>query len=142
MVIVRNVGPKGDPGMLLLQRFLWQLAAKGKSDKIAFMTDGRFSGTNKGCAVAHISPEAATGGPLGLVEDGDIIEIDIPNRTIKLAVSDDELAQRRTAMDAKGSDAWKPLNRERVVSQALKAYAALTTSASRGAVRDISQLEK
>ena len=93
-------------------------------------------------SIGHASPEAAEGGAIGLVEEGDTIEIDIPNRTIRLAVSDQELAQRRSAMDARGSDAWKPLARERVVSKALKAYAAMTTSASRGAVRDISQLEK
>jgi dihydroxy-acid dehydratase len=95
VVIVRGIGPAGDPGMRLLQRFLWMSAAKGMMDKIAFLTDGRFSGTNKGCAVAHISPEAATGGPLALVEDGDLIEIDIPNARLDLLVDEEVLTQRR-----------------------------------------------
>ena len=95
VVIVRGMGPAGDPGMRLLQRFLWLSAAKGMMDKIAFLTDGRFSGTNKGCAVAHISPESATGGPLALVEDGDMIEIDIPNARLDLLVDNEELARRR-----------------------------------------------
>jgi dihydroxy-acid dehydratase len=92
--------------------------------------------------IGHASPEAAEGGAIGLVEEGDMIDIDIPNRTINLRVSPDELAQRRTAMDARGTGAWQPVNRERAVSQALRAYAALTTSADRGAVRDLSQLKR
>ena len=95
VVIVRGIGPAGDPGMRLLQRFLWMSATKGMMDKIAFLTDGRFSGTNKGCAVAHISPEAATGGPLALVEDGDMIEIDIPGARLDLHVDEEIMAQRR-----------------------------------------------
>jgi dihydroxy-acid dehydratase len=106
------------------------------------LTDGRFSGGTSGLSIGHASPEAAEGGAIGLVEEGDTIEIDIPNRKIHLAISAEELVQRRVAMDAKGADAWKPVGRERVVSNALKAYAAMTTSASRGAVRDVSQLEK
>ena len=94
VVIVRNVGPMGEPGMLLLQRFLWQLAAKEKSDKIAFLTDGRFSGTNKGCAVAHIAPEAAAGGPLAVVQYLDIIEIDIPERRLRRDIPERELDRR------------------------------------------------
>ena len=94
VVIVRYVGPKGDPGMRLLQRFLWQVAARGMQDKIAFITDGRFSGTNKGCAVAHIAPEAADGGPLALVRDGDMIEIDTPNQKLRVDISDEELQSR------------------------------------------------
>ncbi|MCG6910126.1 MAG: dihydroxy-acid dehydratase [Deltaproteobacteria bacterium] len=94
VVVVRNVGPKGDPGMRLLQRFLWQLSAKGLSDTIAFMTDGRFSGTNKGCAVAHITPEAAAGGPLAIVEDGDLIEIDIPGERLRIGLTDEEIDRR------------------------------------------------
>jgi len=100
VVIVRGIGPAGDPGMRLLQRFLWMSAAKGMMNKIAFLTDGRFSGTNKGCAVAHISPEAATGGPLALVEDGDLIEIDIPNARLDLHVDDEVMAQRRERWSA------------------------------------------
>jgi len=95
VVIVRGMGPAGAPGMQLLQRFLWLSAAKGMQDKIAFLTDGRFSGTNKGCAVAHISPESAVGGPLALVEDGDLVEIDIPHTRLDLLVDEDELARRR-----------------------------------------------
>jgi dihydroxy-acid dehydratase len=92
--------------------------------------------------IGHASPEAAEGGAIGLVEEGDMIDIDIPNRTINLRISDETLAARRVAMEAKGADAWKPVNRERYVSQALQAYAALTTSADRGAVRDLSQLKR
>jgi dihydroxy-acid dehydratase len=94
VVVVRYVGPRGDPGMLLLQRFLWQLAAKGLQNKIAFITDGRFSGTNKGCAVGHIAPEAAAGGPLAVVKDGDIIEIDIPNEKLNVQISEEEMRER------------------------------------------------
>jgi len=117
------------------------LKSRGLGKVCALLTDGRFSGGTSGLSIGHASPEAAEGGAIGLVEEGDRIEIDIPNRTIHLAVSGDELARRRVAMDAKGADGWKPLKpRKRKVSQALKAYAALTTSASRGAVRDVSQL--
>src|SRR5690606_15086554 len=104
-------------------------------------TDGRFSGGSSGLVIGHASPEAAEGGNIGLVQEGDAIEIDIPNRKIHLAISDEELAQRRAEMDARGADAWKPVDRQRVVSQALKAYAALATSADRGAVRDVSQVK-
>jgi dihydroxy-acid dehydratase len=92
--------------------------------------------------IGHASPEAAEGGAIGLVEEGDMIDIDIPNRTINLRISDEDLAKRRAAMDARGEAAWQPGNRQRVVSQALQAYAALTTSADRGAVRDLSQLKR
>ncbi|MEW6263488.1 MAG: dihydroxy-acid dehydratase [Thermodesulfobacteriota bacterium] len=104
VVVVRYVGPKGDPGMRLLQRFLWLLAAKGLQDKIAFITDGRFSGTNKGCAVAHVSPEAAAGGPLAVVRDGDIIEIDIPKRELNINISGREFRERLAA--------WSPPPRQ------------------------------
>jgi dihydroxy-acid dehydratase len=124
VVIVRNVGPKGDPGMLLLQRFLWQLAARGKSDKIAFMTDGRFSGTNKGCAVAHIAPEAAAGGPLAVVQDGDMIEIDIPNERLILDVSDEDLGNRLAR--------WVP-PKSKVKKGYLSIYAKMANTAEKGA---------
>jgi len=102
------------------------------------ITDGRFSGGTSGLSIGHVSPEAAEGGTIGLVQAGDRIEIDIPARTIRLAVSDEELARRRAAMQAKGASAWKPEKpRQRRVTTALKAYAALTTSAARGAVREI-----
>jgi dihydroxy-acid dehydratase len=94
VVVVRYAGPRGEPGMLLLQRFLWQLAAKGLQDKVAFITDGRLSGTNKGCAVAHISPEAAAGGPLAIVRENDIIEIDIPNEKLNIQIPEEEIKER------------------------------------------------
>ena len=97
VVIVRGMGPAGDPGMRLLQRFLWLSAAQGMSDKIAFLTDGRFSGTNMGCAVAHISPESAVGGPLALVDEGDTIRIDVENARLDLLVDELELERRRQA---------------------------------------------
>lgn len=107
VVVVRYVGPRGDPGMLLLQRFLWQLAAKGLQNKIAFITDGRFSGTNKGCAVAHIAPEAAAGGPLAVVKDGDIIEIDIPNEKLNVQISEEEMGERLKKWIAPGAKVKK-----------------------------------
>jgi dihydroxy-acid dehydratase len=114
----------------------------GMGRECALVTDGRFSGGTSGLSIGHASPEAAQGGAIGLVEEGDIIEIDIPNRTINVAVDDAELQKRRDAMDAKGKDAWKPVApRKRKVTEALRAYAALTTSASKGAVRDVSQVE-
>jgi len=140
VVIIRYEGPKGGPGMQEMLYPTSYLKSKGLGKACALLTDGRFSGGTSGLSIGHASPEAAEGGAIGLVEEGDMIEIDIPDRIINLAISDDELKQRRDAMDAKGDDAWKPVNRDRVVSQALKAYAALTTSAARGAVRDVNQL--
>lgn len=142
VVIIRYEGPKGGPGMQEMLYPTSYLKSKGLGKACALLTDGRFSGGTSGLSIGHASPEAAEGGAIGLVEEGDIIEIDIPNRTIRMAVSDEVMTQRRSAMEAKGADAWKPVNRQRVVSQALKAYAAMTTSAARGAVRDVSQLEK
>lgn len=108
----------------------------GKS--CALLTDGRFSGGTSGLSIGHASPEAANKGNIGLVETGDVIEIDIPNRTINVQLTDDELAARRQAMEARGAKAWKPVSRDRVVSKALQAYAAMATSADKGAVRDLS----
>ena len=143
VVVIRYEGPKGGPGMQEMLYPTSYLKSKGLGKACALLTDGRFSGGTSGLSIGHASPEAAEGGAIGLVEEGDTIEIDIPNRIINLAISDEELAKRRVAMDAKGADAWKPLEvRTRVVTQALKAYAALTTSASNGAVRDVSQLDK
>lgn len=142
MVIVRYEGPRGGPGMQEMLYPTSYLKSMGLGKACALLTDGRFSGGTSGLSIGHVSPEAAEGGAIGLVEAGDIIEIDIPNRTIRVAVSDEELARRRAAMEAKGAAAWKPVNRNRPVSAALKAYAAMTTSASRGAVRDVSQLER
>lgn len=118
------------------------IKSKGLGKACALLTDGRFSGGSSGLVIGHASPEAAEGGAIGLVEEGDIIDIDIPNRTISLRISDEALAARRAAMEAKGADSWKPASRERAVSQALQAYAAMTTSADRGAVRDLSQLKR
>ena len=115
----------------------------GLGESVGLLTDGRFSGGTSGLSIGHASPEAAEGGAIALVEEGDIIDIDIPNRTISLRISDDELAARRAAMDAKGDAAWQPTEeRTRAVSAALWAYAAMTTSADKGAVRDISQIRR
>ena len=124
VIIVRYMGPKGDPGMRLLQRFLWQLAAKGMQHKIAFITDGRFSGTNKGCAVAHIAPEAMDGGPLAVVRDGDMIEIDIPNHELRLDIADQELKNRMDAWSAPPSKVKKGY---------LAIYAKMAKAADKGA---------
>jgi dihydroxy-acid dehydratase len=116
------------------------LKSKGLGKDCALITDGRFSGGTSGLSIGHASPEAAEGGAIGLVEEGDQIDINIPKRSINIAISDETLQQRREVMQAKGKAAWKPVNRDRQVSSALKAYAAMTTSASRGAVRDVSQI--
>lgn len=142
VVIIRYEGPKGGPGMQEMLYPTSYIKSKGLGKACALLTDGRFSGGTSGLSIGHASPEAAEGGAIGLVEEGDTIEIDIPNRSIRVALSDAELDARRAAMDAKGNAGWKPANRQRVVSAALKAYAALTTSASTGAVRDVTQLEK
>ncbi|MYM33951.1 dihydroxy-acid dehydratase [Duganella sp. FT94W] len=142
VVIIRYEGPKGGPGMQEMLYPTSYIKSKGLGKACALFTDGRFSGGSSGLVIGHASPEAAEGGAIGLVVEGDMIDIDIPNRTIGLRISDAELAARRAAMEARGADAWQPVNRERYVSQALQAYAALTTSADRGAVRDLSQLKR
>ncbi|MEJ5897748.1 dihydroxy-acid dehydratase [Aquabacterium sp. G14] len=142
VVIIRYEGPKGGPGMQEMLYPTSYLKSRGLGKECALLTDGRFSGGTSGLSIGHASPEAAQGGAIGLVEDGDTIEIDIPNRRIHLAISDASMAARRAAMEAKGSAAWKPANRERVVSAALQAYALMTTSADTGAVRDITQLQR
>jgi dihydroxy-acid dehydratase len=142
VVIIRYEGPKGGPGMQEMLYPTSYLKSKGLGKACALITDGRFSGGTSGLSIGHCSPEAAEGGNIGLVEEGDTIEIDIPGRTIQVALSDQALNQRREAMLARGAQAWQPVGRERVVSQALRAYAAFTTSAARGAVRDLGQLEK
>lgn len=142
VVVIRYEGPKGGPGMQEMLYPTSYLKSKGLGKVCALLTDGRFSGGTSGLSIGHASPEAAQGGAIALVEEGDMIQIDIPNRSVHLDVSDEVLAQRRTDMCAKGKMAWKPLeDRPRKVSSALKAYAALTTSADRGAVRDITQLD-
>lgn len=142
VVIIRYEGPKGGPGMQEMLYPTSYIKSKGLGKACALFTDGRFSGGSSGLVIGHASPEAAEGGAIGLVEEGDMIDIDIPNRSIGLRIPDAELAARRAAMEAKGVDSWQPVSRDRYVSQALQAYAALTTSADRGAVRDLSQLKR
>ena len=142
VVIIRYEGPKGGPGMQEMLYPTSYIKSKGLGKACALFTDGRFSGGSSGLVIGHASPEAAEGGAIGLVEEGDTIDIDIPARTINLRVTAEELAHRRAAMEDRGDAAWKPVDRERYVSQALQAYAALTTSADRGAVRDLSQLKR
>ena len=143
IVLVRYEGPRGGPGMQEMLYPTSYLKSKGLGKVCALVTDGRFSGGSSGLSIGHCSPEAAEGGTIGLVEEGDIIHIDIPARTINLAVTDAELAKRRAAMEAKGADAWQPTEiRKRQVSTALKAYAALATSAARGAVRDVNAVRR
>lgn len=141
IVIIRYEGPKGGPGMQEMLYPTSYLKSKGLGKACALLTDGRFSGGTSGLSIGHASPEAAEGGAIGLIEEFDVINIDIPNRTINLNVSGDELIRRREAMNAKGKQAWKPTNRIRHVSQALRAYAAMATSADTGAVRDVSQVQ-
>lgn len=142
IVVIRYEGPKGGPGMQEMLYPTSYLKSKGLGKACALLTDGRFSGGTSGLSIGHVSPEAAEGGTIGLVNDGDTIEIDIPNRSIHLAVDFAELEKRREAMVSRGNQAWKPVNRERQVSAALRAYAAMTTSADTGAVRDVSQVER
>ncbi|WP_159727040.1 dihydroxy-acid dehydratase [Methylosinus sp. Ce-a6] len=137
VVVIRYEGPRGGPGMQEMLYPTSYLKSKGLGKACALITDGRFSGGTSGLSIGHVSPEAAEGGLIGLVKEGDRIEIDIPARSIHLAVSDEELAKRRAAEDARGKDAWKPAARARKVSKALRAYAAMTTSAARGAVREV-----
>ncbi len=140
VVVIRYEGPKGGPGMQEMLYPTSYLKSKGLGAACALLTDGRFSGGTSGLSIGHASPEAAEGGAIGLVETGDMIEIDIPGRTINLAVSDAELERRRAAQDEKG---WHPAQpRKRAISPALQAYAAMTTSAARGAVRDVSQITR
>jgi len=142
IVLIRYEGPKGGPGMQEMLYPTSYLKSKGLGAECALLTDGRFSGGTSGLSIGHCSPEAAEGGNIGLLEEGDIIEIDIPNRSINAKVTAEEFAKRRDAMEEKGIDAWKPVEqRPRRVSPALRAYAAMTTSAAFGAVRDVSQIE-
>jgi dihydroxy-acid dehydratase len=142
VVVIRYEGPRGGPGMQEMLYPTSYLKSKGLGKQCALITDGRFSGGTSGLSIGHVSPEAAEGGEIGLIEEGDLIEIDIKNRKINVVLDDEILAQRRQAMEAKGDKAWQPGPRKRQVSAALRAYAAMTTSASRGAVRDVSQLGK
>jgi dihydroxy-acid dehydratase len=136
VVVIRYEGPRGGPGMQEMLYPTSYLKSKGLGKACALITDGRFSGGTSGLSIGHVSPEAAEGGLIALVEQGDTIEIDIPNRSIRLAVPDDVLAKRRAAMLARGDKAWKPVEqRKRKITTALRAYAAMTTSAAKGAVR-------
>ncbi|KZL21022.1 Dihydroxy-acid dehydratase [Pseudovibrio axinellae] len=138
IVLIRYEGPRGGPGMQEMLYPTSYLKSKGLGKACALVTDGRFSGGSSGLSIGHVSPEAAEGGNIGLLEEGDMIDIDIPNRKIEMRVSNADLASRRTAMEAKGKQAWKPVEtRNRKVSTALKAYAAMTTSAAKGAVRKV-----
>ncbi len=138
VVVIRYEGPRGGPGMQEMLYPTSYLKSKGLGKACALVTDGRFSGGSSGLSIGHVSPEAAEGGLIGLVEEGDTIEIDIPNRKLHLAIDAAELERRQKAMEAKGGDAWKPAEaRPRKVTTALRAYAALATSAARGAVRHV-----
>lgn len=141
VVVIRYEGPRGGPGMQEMLYPTSYIKSKQLGTKCALLTDGRFSGGTSGLSIGHVSPEAAEGGAIALLEEGDLIRIDIPKRSINVLVSDEVLAERRKRMEAKGADAYKPLKRQRPVSAALRAYAALTTSAARGAVRDVTQVE-
>ena len=140
VVVIRYEGPKGGPGMQEMLYPTSYLKSKGLGKACALITDGRFSGGTSGLSIGHISPEAAEGGVIALLEEGDLVAIDIPSRIISMQVTDEVLQQRQEVMVAKGGQAWKPAQRQRQVSRALQAYAATTTSASRGAVRDLEQL--
>jgi dihydroxy-acid dehydratase len=143
IVVVRYEGPSGGPGMQEMLYPTSYLKSVGLGKACALVTDGRFSGGSSGLSIGHLSPEAAEGGLIGLVEDGDVIDIDIPARTINLRVAEEVIAARRAAMEAKGAAAWQPTEqRTRVVSTALQAYGAMAKSAAYGAVRDVSRLKR
>jgi dihydroxy-acid dehydratase len=141
VVIIRYEGPRGGPGMQEMLYPTSYLKSKGLGKACALITDGRFSGGTSGLSIGHVSPEAAAGGNIGLIEEEDTIEIDIPNRTIRIAISDEELKRRREAMDSTGAKAWRAVNRDRQISPALRVYAAMATSAADGGVRDISRID-
>ncbi|THD71630.1 dihydroxy-acid dehydratase [Thalassobius vesicularis] len=142
VVVIRYEGPRGGPGMREMLTPTGVLKAMGLGDKAGLITDGRFSGATSGLSVGHVSPEAASGGPIALIEDGDAIAFDIPSRTVTLEVDDAELARRRKAMIARGDKAWKPATRQRAVSTALRVYGLLASSADKGGARDLERLEK
>jgi dihydroxy-acid dehydratase len=137
VVVITHEGPKGGPGMQEMLYPTSYIKSKHLGAACALITDGRFSGGTSGLSIGHVSPEAASGGNIGLLQDGDIIEIDIPNRSINVKLSDEELLNRRQAELARGKDAFKPKDRNRVVSKALRAYASMVSSADKGAVRMI-----
>ena len=142
VVIIRYEGPKGGPGMQEMLYPTSYIKSKGLGKSCALLTDGRFSGGTSGLSIGHVSPEAAAGGEIGLVEQGDLIKIDIPNRSINVDVSDQELHRRHKAMSTRDDGGWKPSkDRPRQVTSALKAYAKMTTSADKGAVRNVDLLD-
>ena len=141
-MIVRYEGPRGGPGMQEMLYPTSYLKSKGLGKVCALVTDGRFSGGSSGLCIGHVSPEAAEGGAIALIETGDRIAIDIPERSIRIEVPEAELARRRAAIEARGDAAWQPAPRTRHVSAALQAYAAMTTSAARGAVRDVTAVRR
>jgi len=136
VVVINHEGPKGGPGMQEMLYPTSYIKSKHLGKECALITDGRFSGGTSGLSIGHISPEAAAGGNIGLVRDGDMIDINIPERTINVLISDEELAERRKQEEARGKDAFTPVSRDRVISKALKAYASMVTSADKGGVRE------
>jgi dihydroxy-acid dehydratase len=141
-VVIRYEGPRGGPGMQEMLYPTSYLKSMGLGTACALITDGRFSGGTSGLSIGHVSPEAASGGAIALIENGDIIEVDIPRRVIRVEISDEELDKRREIMNSRGDAAWKPSEvRLRVVSKALKAYGMMATSADKGAVRQIDHLK-
>lgn len=140
VVVIRYEGPRGGPGMREMLTPTGLMKAKGLGDKAGLITDGRFSGATSGLSVGHVSPEAASGGAIALVQDGDVIEFDIPNRRVHLDVCDEELAARRAEILAQGDKAWRPATRKREVSVALRAYGLLAASADKGGARDLDRL--
>ena len=142
VVVIRYEGPRGGPGMQEMLYPTSYLKSKGLGKSCALITDGRFSGGTSGLSIGHVSPEAAEGGLIALVQIGDTIDIDIPARTIKLNVPDTELVQRAKQIQDRGDNAWQPANRDRKVSTALQVYASMATSAAFGAVRQIGKISK
>ncbi|MGF7235572.1 MAG: dihydroxy-acid dehydratase, partial [Frankia sp.] len=140
VLVIRYEGPRGGPGMQEMLYPTTFLKARGLGPLCALVTDGRFSGGSSGLSIGHVSPEAAHGGPIALVRDGDLVDIDIPGRRMNLLVDDGELTRRRAELEAGGG--YRPRNRDRVVSPALRAYAAMATSAATGAARDVSLIER
>jgi dihydroxy-acid dehydratase len=140
ILVVRYEGPRGGPGMQEMLYPTSYINGRGLGKVCALITDGRFSGGTSGLSIGHVSPEAAAGGTIALVEDGDPVSISIPDRSIRLDVPDAILAARRAALEASGG--YKPRTRQRPISAALRAYAAMALSADKGAVRDVSRLER
>jgi dihydroxy-acid dehydratase len=137
VVVITHEGPKGGPGMQEMLYPTSYIKSKGLGKVCALITDGRFSGGTSGLSIGHVSPEAASGGNIGLIRNGDIVEINIPQRSINLLISDEELESRRAEELARGDEAFTPKDRDRKVSKALKAYASMVSSADKGAIRII-----